>query len=91
MHSLAPALTLILTLTQTLNHLANKPQQTTSALFGPMYPTTAQLTINIYVLFILENHVIENDFRSSDQVKEVNAQVKLLVVIKRLTTSLRHM
>ena len=30
-------------------------------------------TINSYVLFISGNHVIENDFRSSDRVKEVNA------------------
>ena len=81
MHFLAPALTLTLTpaltltlfLTQTLNHLANKPQQTTSALFGLMYPRTAQWTINIYVLFISGNHVIENDFCSSHRVKEVNA------------------
>jgi len=81
-HSLAPALTLTLTLTltlsltQTLNYLANKPQQTTSALFGLMYPRTAQRTINIYVLFISGNHVIENDFRSSDRVKEVNANLR---------------
>ena len=33
-------------------------------------------TINIYVLFISGNHVIENDFRSSDRVKEVNAIFK---------------
>ena len=40
---------LSLSLTQTLNHLANKPQQTTSALFGLTYPSrTAQRTINIY-------------------------------------------
>ena len=42
-------------------HLANKPQRTTSALFGLMYPMTAQRTINI---IISGNHVIENDFRS---------------------------
>ena len=35
MQSLAPALTLTLTLT--FNHLANKPQQTTNTLFGLMY------------------------------------------------------
>ena len=45
-HSLAPALTLTLTLT--LNHLANKLQQMTSTLFGLMYPTTSQRTINIF-------------------------------------------
>ena len=78
MHSLAPALTLTLTQTQTLNHLANKPQQTTSTLFGLMYPSTAQLTINIYVLFISGNHVNENDFRPSDRVKEVNAKLVLI-------------
>ena len=42
-HSLTPALTLILT--PTLNHIAQKPQETTSTLFGLMYPTTAQRTI----------------------------------------------
>ena len=36
-HSLAQALTLTLT----LNHLANKPQQMTSTLFGLMYLTNA--------------------------------------------------
>ena len=46
MHSLVPALTL--TLIQALNHLANKPQQMTSALFGLMYPRTSQRTINIF-------------------------------------------
>ena len=49
-HSLAHALTLTLTPTQTLYHLANKPQQTTSTLFRLMYPTKAhwvQQTINI--------------------------------------------
>ena len=71
MHFLAPALTL--TLTQIFNHFANKPQQTTSALFSLMYPRTAQRTIDIYVLFVLGNHVIENDFRSSDCVKEMTA------------------
>ena len=72
-HSLAPALTLTLTLT--LDHLANKPQQTTSALFGLMYPRTAQRTINIFTMDynISGNHVIENDFHSSDRVKEVSA------------------
>ena len=55
-HSLAPALTL----TQTFDRLANKPQQTTSIMFCLMYPTTAQWTnykyvhsdYNINVLFI---------------------------------------
>ena len=42
-HSLAPALTLTLT----LNNLANKPHWKTSTLFGLMYPTTAPQTINI--------------------------------------------
>ena len=42
-HSLAP----VLTLTKSLNHLANMPQQT-SILFGLMYPTTAQHTINMF-------------------------------------------
>jgi len=41
-------ITLILTLT--LNHLANKLQQTTSALFGLMYPRTAQWDINIFTM-----------------------------------------
>ena len=31
-------------------HLANKPQQTTSTLFGLMYPMTAQRTINIFTM-----------------------------------------
>ena len=43
-HSLAPALNLTLT----LNHLATTPQQTTSTLFGLMYPRTAQRTISIF-------------------------------------------
>ena len=40
---LAPALTLTLALTQTLNHLANKPQQT-STLFDLMYSTNSSTT-----------------------------------------------
>ena len=71
MHSLSPALTLTLTLTQTLNHLAiaNKPQQTTSALFGLMYPRTAQRTINIYSF---------REITSVLQMKEVTALPKLM-------------
>ena len=49
-HFLAPALILTLALTLTLNHLVNKPQQTTSTLFGLMYQTTAQQTINIFTM-----------------------------------------
>ena len=37
----------------------------------------SQRTINNNVLFISGNHVIENDFRSSDRVKEVSAQRRL--------------
>ena len=48
MHFLAPALILTLALTLTLNHLVNKPQQTTSTLFDLMYQTTEQQTINIF-------------------------------------------
>ena len=86
MHSLAPALTLTLTLT--LNHLANKPQQTINTLFGLKYPTTAQRTINIFTADY--NHfrkpLIENDFRSSDRVKEVSA---VLIRERRLFRSAR--
>ena len=62
--SLAPALTLTLSLTQILNHLANKPWHST--LFGLIYLTNnqrhPQWTIIIYVLFISENRMIANDF-----------------------------
>ena len=39
-HSLAQAVTVTLTLTLTHDHLANKPQQTTSTLFGLMHGST---------------------------------------------------
>ena len=42
MHSLVQALTLTLTLT--LNHLANKPQRTASTLFGLMYLSRGSTT-----------------------------------------------
>ena len=52
----------------------------TSTLFGLMYPTTAQRTTNIFTtqykylcLIHSGNHVIENNFHSSDRVKEVSA------------------